>query len=60
MDNWVETFRNAKPVDENQKVLIPGDIEREMTEDRMMNGIPLLQAVVDDLQGLGDRFGVTF
>ena len=58
MDNWVETFRKAKPVDEHQKVLIPGDIEREMTEDRMKNGIPLLQAVVDDLQVLGERFGV--
>ncbi len=58
MDNWVETFRNAKPVDENQKVLIPGDIEREMTHERMKNGIPLLQAVVDDLNGLGEKFGV--
>lgn len=58
MDNWVETFRNAKPVDENQKVLIPGDIEREMTNERMKNGIPLLQAVVDDLSSLGEKFGV--
>ena len=58
MDNWVETFRNAKPVDENQKVLVPGDIERELTDERMKNGIPLLQAVVDDLSSLGEKFGV--
>ena len=58
MDNWVETFRKAQPIDENQKVLIPGDIEREMTECRMEKGIPLLQSVVDDLQELGETFGV--
>lgn len=58
MDNWVETFRKAQPIDENQKVLIPGDIEREMTECRMKKGIPLLQSVVDDLQELGETFGV--
>ena len=57
-DNWVETFRKVKPVDENQRVLSPGDIECEMTEDRMTNGIPLQQAVVDDLHVLGERFSV--
>ena len=59
MDNWIHTFRNAKPVDESQKVLIPGDIEREITLERTQNGIPLLQAVIDDLEGLGKRFGVS-
>src|SRR5215213_2472830 len=27
MDHWIERFRSAKPIDENQKVLIPGDPE---------------------------------
>ncbi|AYA38480.1 Ldh family oxidoreductase [Hymenobacter oligotrophus] len=57
MDNWIETFRGAKAVP-NQQVLIPGDPERRMTERRLTEGIPLLQKVVDDLTGLGEKFGV--
>ncbi|GAA4377077.1 Ldh family oxidoreductase [Hymenobacter koreensis] len=58
MDNWIETFRNAKAVPEKH-VLIPGDPERLTTEQRLLNGIPLLQKVVDDLQSVGEKFGLT-
>ena len=57
MDNWIETFKNADSI-EGEKVLIPGDPERELTAERMINGIPLLQPVVDDLKSLGEKFGV--
>lgn len=59
MDHWIERFRNSTPVDGNQPVLIPGDPEREMTEKRTREGIPLLAPVVEDLKSLGDKFGIS-
>lgn len=58
MDNWITTFRNSKAV-KGKKVLIPGDPERELEQERAKNGIPLLQPVVNDLNALGEKFGVT-
>jgi len=58
MDKWIKRFRTAKTVKGQEKVLIPGDPEREMEEERMRNGIPLLKPVVEDLKYLGERFGV--
>ncbi|MDR0941809.1 MAG: Ldh family oxidoreductase, partial [Bacteroidales bacterium] len=60
MDNWIETFRNTEAIDANEKVQIPGDYERETTNERLISGIPLLPAVVDDLQDLAREFGVEF
>lgn len=59
MDNWIERFRNAKPVEEQQKVLIPGDPEREMETYRKEHGIPLLPSVVADLLLLAQKFNTT-
>jgi LDH2 family malate/lactate/ureidoglycolate dehydrogenase len=60
MDNWIERFRNAIPINEEEKVLIPGDPERILEAERTQNGMPLLTAVVEDLKALGDKFGVEF
>ncbi|MGI8952897.1 MAG: Ldh family oxidoreductase [Chitinophagaceae bacterium] len=60
MDIWIARFRNAKPVDENRKILIPGDDEREMEIIRMKEGIPLEDSVVNDLKLLAEKFGVKF
>ncbi|MEQ6166728.1 Ldh family oxidoreductase [Ekhidna sp. MALMAid0563] len=59
MDNWIERFRASETVNPDEKVLIPGDPEREMTEERLKNGIDLLGPVVDDLKELGEKFGVS-
>ncbi|REG84800.1 Ldh family oxidoreductase [Algoriphagus antarcticus] len=60
MDNWITRFRAATPTPGNEKVLIPGDPERELEAIRMKVGIPLLDPVVKDLTELGERFGVKF
>ncbi|MBA2745180.1 MAG: Ldh family oxidoreductase [Flavisolibacter sp.] len=60
MDQWIERFRAAKTVEGFEKVLIPGDPEREMEGERMVSGIPLVDAVVEDLKSLSERFGVEF
>lgn len=56
MDHWIERFRNAKTVNGQDKVLIPGDPEREMEKIRMETGIPLLAPVVNDLKMIAEKF----
>lgn len=58
MDNWIERFRNAKTTKGEDKVLIPGDPEREMEAIRMKEGIPLVKSVEEDLQKLAEQFDV--
>jgi LDH2 family malate/lactate/ureidoglycolate dehydrogenase len=60
MDNWIERFRSAKTVEGQERVIIPGDPERELNEVRLREGIPLNKKVVDDLQLLAKRLGVAF
>jgi L-2-hydroxycarboxylate dehydrogenase (NAD+) len=60
MDNWIRRFRSATPAPGHDKVLIPGDPEREMETQRRAEGIPLLPAVVDDLRTLAAKLGAAF
>ncbi len=60
MDNWIRRFRSATPVAGEERVLIPGDPEREMAIERMKTGIPVDEKVVEDLKGLASRFNLTF
>ncbi|MDP1843331.1 MAG: Ldh family oxidoreductase [Sediminibacterium sp.] len=58
MDQWIQRFRAAKPIDEQEKVLIPGDPERAMEYIRMKEGIPLLDMVVEDLRSTAAVFNL--
>ncbi len=58
MDNWITRFRNAKPAGAD-RVLIPGDPEREMEKERMGSGIPVVDSVVEELRGAGEKFDIT-
>ena len=58
MDNWIRTFRNSAPVPGQDSVLIPGDPERVQQQQRLQEGIPLLDVVVQDLEQLGSKFGL--
>jgi len=58
MDHWIEGFRAAKPMPGQEKVLVPGDPEREMEAERMKEGIPFLESVVQDLRSIGEKFGI--
>jgi LDH2 family malate/lactate/ureidoglycolate dehydrogenase len=60
MDNWIGRFRNATPAPGHEKVLIPGDPEREMEAIRTAQGIPIVASVVEDLQALAQKMGVPF
>jgi L-2-hydroxycarboxylate dehydrogenase (NAD+) len=58
MDHWIQGFRNCKTIPGEEKVLVPGDPEREFEVERMEKGIPLIMQVIDDLQSLAQRFGL--
>jgi L-2-hydroxycarboxylate dehydrogenase (NAD+) len=60
MDKWISRFRSAKTIPGQEKVIIPGDPERDMEAERMKNGIPLLEPVINDLRSLGDKFSIKF
>jgi len=60
MDHWIRTFRNAKPARGQERVLIPGDPEREAEERNLASGIGLVPAVVEDLKAIAAELGFEF
>lgn len=58
MDQWLKRFREAKPAEGFQQVLVPGDPERQKELERKKNGIPLMHAVIQDLEYLAERFKI--
>ena len=60
MDIWIKRFRNAETINETNKVIIPGDPERQMEQLRRKEGIPLLDTIVKDLQSLSEQYQVKF
>lgn len=60
IDQWIEVFRKTKPAPGFDAVLIPGDPEHEQEQIRMSVGVPVIQAVVDDLKQIAKETGLTF
>ena len=60
MDNWITRFRAAKTIDGQEKLIIPGDPEREFEIIRKKDGIPLNEKVVEDLKSLALKFELKF
>jgi LDH2 family malate/lactate/ureidoglycolate dehydrogenase len=60
MDNWIDRFRAAQPAPGHEKVLIPGDPERESETQRLQEGIPVVASVVEELEALGEKMKVPF
>jgi LDH2 family malate/lactate/ureidoglycolate dehydrogenase len=58
LDNWIERFKSASTIDPDQKVIIPGEPELEAQIHRLKNGIPLVDAVANDLNELAKKLGV--
>lgn len=58
MDNWISRFKSSTTIDPNQRVIIPGEPELEAEAERKINGIPLVDAVVKDLNEVAEKFGV--
>ncbi|WP_207534649.1 Ldh family oxidoreductase [Desertivirga arenae] len=58
MDNWIERFKSAKPINPEQPVIIPGEPEAEAERERKKSGIPLVEPVVKDLDELAASLGI--
>jgi LDH2 family malate/lactate/ureidoglycolate dehydrogenase len=58
MDLWLKRFRMARPAKGFDRVMVPGDPERIMETERKKDGIPLMHAVVEDLEYLAERFKI--
>jgi LDH2 family malate/lactate/ureidoglycolate dehydrogenase len=58
IDNWINRFKSAATVDPSQKVIIPGEPELEAEAARKKTGIPIVDAVLDDLNGLAGKFDI--
>jgi L-2-hydroxycarboxylate dehydrogenase (NAD+) len=60
MDVWIDNFRGGKTVENEEKILIPGDIERDAEERIMKEGITLVPQVRDEFKEVADELGVDF
>lgn len=58
MDNWINRFKSSSTIDLDQKVIIPGEPEIEAEAQRKVKGIPLVDAVVKDLNELAKKLDV--
>jgi LDH2 family malate/lactate/ureidoglycolate dehydrogenase len=58
LDNWIERFKAARTVSPDYNVIIPGEPELEAELERKFNGIPLISAVVKDLNQLAEKLGL--
>lgn len=58
MDTWIKRFRDTEPLPEEERVLVPGDPERETEAIRRKEGIPVASSVVKDFKALAVKFGM--
>jgi len=59
LDNWISRFKNAKTIDPEKKVIIPGEPEYAFEQERKVSGIPIIDVVVNDLNELADKLGIS-
>ena len=55
MDLWIQRFKATQPAQGVERVMIPGEPEHHQSEYRKINGIPLVDAVVQDLINVGKQ-----
>jgi len=58
IDDLVRTLRKTKPAPGTSGPLVPGDPEREAEQERSRTGIPVVPAVVEDLEDISRLTGI--
>jgi len=60
MDSWIDTFKAAKPASGQERVYIPGEIEREKEAFHQKYGVKLLPQIHSDLLKLAEKYDIEF
>lgn len=60
MDTWIKRFKSADTIEGQKEVIIPGEPEAALYIERQKNGIPLIDAVYNDLKILCKELDVAF
>ena len=55
---WKSSFKATEPINMNEPVLIHGEIEQKIYEERLQNGIPLNEKVYEDILSISLKFGI--
>src|SRR5690606_8671939 len=58
IDQWIERFKTADRIADDQSVIIPGEPEDLAEQMNRREGIPLVEAVINDLNSLAARFNL--
>lgn len=58
IEQWIDRFKDSVPIDENQRVVIPGEPEYEAEKINFKNGISVNQQVLEDLDQVAERFKI--
>jgi LDH2 family malate/lactate/ureidoglycolate dehydrogenase len=60
MDEMVRMLKSSPPAPDVERVLAPGEIERQNETKNRVLGVPLVSSVIDQLAALGDELNVGF
>ena len=60
MDRWIETFRAARPARGQERVLIPGDPERDNEERIAREGIDILPGIHQEMKEIAGQLDIEF
>ena len=58
IDQWVDRFKQANPIDPQQTVIIPGEPEWDAEVKHEQTGIPIIRHVLEDLNELAKKFRI--
>ncbi len=59
IDHWIRTLKSTRPIPGKERVLIPGEPEKICRDRRLETGIPIIEAVRNDLQKICELTGVS-
>jgi len=60
MDEIVRMLKSSPPAPDVERILAPGEIERQNEASNRMLGVPLVPSVIDQLTALGAEFNASF
>jgi LDH2 family malate/lactate/ureidoglycolate dehydrogenase len=60
LDSIMDSFRQTKPLNANQPVLVAGDPEYSAKAERLRKGIPLSRTVIEDIRKICEQTSIEF